>query len=188
MDHCSIPGCTRKLYGHGWCNTHYMRWRRNGDPLITKKPANGEAERFYREVVQNYSGDDCLIWPFAKTSGYAVLGRSQLHRRVCIEENGPPPTKSHQAAHSCGKGHLGCVNRHHLRWATPVENNADKRIHGTHIRGSLHGAAKITEEQAKLIMALKGKLSQPKIAQKFGIARSTVNNVHNGMCWAWLFD
>ena len=29
---CSIDDCNRPLYGRGWCNTHYARWRRHGDP------------------------------------------------------------------------------------------------------------------------------------------------------------
>lgn len=62
-------------------------------------------------------------------------GRSVIvARMVCEEVNGPPPTPAHQAAHSCGKGHLGCITPQHLRWATQVENEADKLIHGTHNR------------------------------------------------------
>lgn len=35
---CLIPDCDRDASGHtgggrGWCATHYMRWRRHGDPL-----------------------------------------------------------------------------------------------------------------------------------------------------------
>lgn len=29
---CSIDGCDKPRYGKRWCNTHYMRWRRHGDP------------------------------------------------------------------------------------------------------------------------------------------------------------
>ncbi len=36
---CVIDGCDRPAKSRGWCQTHYMRWRRNGDPLIvTSKP------------------------------------------------------------------------------------------------------------------------------------------------------
>lgn len=28
---CSIDGCDKPTFGHGWCNTHYSRWRRHGD-------------------------------------------------------------------------------------------------------------------------------------------------------------
>jgi hypothetical protein len=30
---CSIDGCGRKHFGHGWCQLHYGRWARYGDPL-----------------------------------------------------------------------------------------------------------------------------------------------------------
>lgn len=83
-----------------------------------------------------YEGDDCLTWPFLKSPrGYArmhVNGRDKrVSRLVCEEAYGTPPTPDHHAAHSCGKGHLACVTKRHLRWATPVENAADKIIHGT---------------------------------------------------------
>ena len=32
IKYCSIVGCVNRCYGHGWCNKHYSRWRRNGDP------------------------------------------------------------------------------------------------------------------------------------------------------------
>lgn len=31
---CEIPGPFKR----GWCRTHYMRWRRTGDPLVVRKP------------------------------------------------------------------------------------------------------------------------------------------------------
>lgn len=26
---CTIDGCDKRAAGHGWCQTHYMRWRRH---------------------------------------------------------------------------------------------------------------------------------------------------------------
>lgn len=35
---CSVDECTGQHYCKGYCRMHYVRWRRHGDPLITKKP------------------------------------------------------------------------------------------------------------------------------------------------------
>lgn len=132
---CSIPDCGKPVKTKGWCTGHYKRWLRHGSPTCGRTPP-GEPERFYRQVVLPYDGDECLLWPYAAlSSGYATLhlnGRAQIvSRLVCEETYGPPPTRHHEAAHRCGKGHLGCVTRSHLRWATPTENQADKLLSGT---------------------------------------------------------
>ena len=102
---------------------------------------NGEPYRYYSEEVLAYTGDECLLWPYGRVSkGYALMTAGGMdryvHRFVCAAENGPAPTPQHQAAHSCGNGHLGCVSRKHLSWKTQAENEADKIAHGTyHLRG-----------------------------------------------------
>jgi len=48
-DLCSITGCEAARNCRGWCEKHYYRWRRHGDPLVVKKtgtPAN--PDRKYR--------------------------------------------------------------------------------------------------------------------------------------------
>jgi hypothetical protein len=32
---CSIKGCTQPYTTRGWCQTHYDRWRKHGDPMWT---------------------------------------------------------------------------------------------------------------------------------------------------------
>jgi hypothetical protein len=34
---CMIDGCDGQVFGRGWCNKHYKRWWRNGDPLRTAR-------------------------------------------------------------------------------------------------------------------------------------------------------
>lgn len=29
---CAVPKCGGKIYSRGWCNRHYQRWRKYGDP------------------------------------------------------------------------------------------------------------------------------------------------------------
>lgn len=187
---CSIPDCGKPHKGHGWCNAHYKRWLRYGDPLAGGPPL-GEPRRFYRETVLTYDGDECLIWPFGGLScGYATLsvdGRSRLvSRLLCEEIYGPPPTPRHEAAHRCGKGHLGCVTRRHLRWATPTENQADKLLVGTDNRGSKCGTSKLTERDVIEIRSLHPALTHKEIAARFSVARTTITLILTGKNWAWL--
>jgi len=191
---CSIPDCNGNAHwtfkgSRGMCRHHYRRVLWHGDPFGGRAP-NGEAERFYREVVIPCTQDDCLIWPYATNAGYAVMnvgGRAKaIHRMACVEVHGEPPTPDHEAAHSCGQGSNGCVNPTHLRWATTVENQADKVIHGTTNRGERCGSAKLTEDQVRAIRCLKGKMTQREIGDMYGVNFITIGDIHNLRTWFWL--
>jgi hypothetical protein len=152
----------------------------------------GEPERFLKEVILKFEGDDCLLWPYAKANyGYAEIrfggsaGRKRLvHRVVCEAIHGPAPEGKNDAAHSCGN--RLCVNPRHIRWATRKENNDDKLIHGTSNRGERHGMAKLTADDVREIRSLRGKIKQREIAARFGINRNTVLDIQTGKRWSWL--
>lgn len=198
MSKCSVPGCNGSARrsdrgSNGYCSAHYQRLKRLGDANAggPAKTPKGEPIRFLEEVVIPYGGSDCLTWPYGTSSGgYAQIyigGKMvQATRYVCALVHGEPPTPSHEAAHSCGKGHTGCISPVHLRWATSAENKSDKLIHGTHNRGERQGSSKLREDQVREILALKGVETQQSIANRFGVARPTVAKIHNGTNWGWL--
>lgn len=145
--------------------------------------------RFFREVVLSHDGEGCVPWPYVKNDkGYGQLWRDgsmkRVHRLVCKEVNGPPPTPQHEAAHLCGNS--GCCAPRHLVWKTPSENATDKLIHGTHSRGERHGSAKLNREQVLEIRALRGIESLRSIARRFGVSRSAVSEILAGRRWKWL--
>jgi hypothetical protein len=184
---CSIDGCGKRVIARGWCLAHWKRWRRHGDPLGGGINF-GERLRFFREIVLPYCGNECLVWPYTKDKhGYGRLrhngGEAYVSRMVCEDRNGPSPSARHEAAHSCGNGHLGCCTAAHLRWATHTENQAHKKIHGTDNLGSRNPQAIVTEAQVVEIRALKGILSQSLIGKKFGISRGAVYNIIAGKNW-----
>lgn len=180
---CQVEGCGRPQKGQGYCKAHWMRVRTHGDAQaglpIFKKAASA-----WIASHATYSGDECLIWPFARTAG----GRGSVTRRVvgmgkgnisasramCILAHGDPPTPKHVAAHTCGKGHEACVNPRHLRWATPKENAADTLRHGT--RPMLVGVSSnhLTRVQIKAVRLLAEKMSVEELSRAFRVELAAV--------------
>lgn len=171
MKLCSIDGCENKHRSKGFCNTHYQRFLKHGDPLVVhshpvgckvvgcekKHKSNGycsmHASRIYRNdtldltrdergaalewIRENstYQGDDCITYPFGTCSngyGYAWLDGKQwvASRLMCMIAHGPPDNDELFALHSCGNGHLACMNPNHLRWGDQLENMNDAKEHG----------------------------------------------------------
>lgn len=192
---CSVSDCNGNAHssaygGKGYCCAHYTRLKRHGDPL-EGGTSHGQPMSFYTDVVLIYEDDECLIWPFAHIpKGYGVMymdGKLALvSRLVCEYVNGPSPTPKHQAAHSCGKGHLGCVTKRHLSWKTRKENEEDKLDHGTRIRGERHSSAKLTEDDVREIHSLKGIVPQLTIATRFNVSPSNISLIQSGKIWSWL--
>lgn len=145
---------------------------------------NGKGIQFLREHV-SYAGDDCLIWPMCRdgSNGYGRVGHEGklcwAHRVMCELVNGPPPSPLHETAHSCGRGHDGCVHPKHLDWKTPQENQLDRHLHGTTGKPPL----KLNAEQVTEIRALKGIKSQAQIAKDFGVTPQYVGSIHRGEVW-----
>lgn len=121
-------------------------------------------------------------------NGYLRLntgeGQVLVHRAVLEAFSGPAPV-GHHGAHR--DGDRSNNKRENLRWATPVENAADKAIHGTAYRpiGALHHGAKLSEDQVRQIKRLYASgVLQSHIALMTGVQRKTVNSIVRGRSWA----
>jgi hypothetical protein len=186
---CSVPDCNRLVRRRRcpYCALHYNRLCRNGDPLTLKRPANGEPLRYLHEVAFNYDGDACLIWPYARTGGgrgwihWPDHQGSSVHVLVCEHEHGARPL-GHEAAHSCGNGHLGCIARRHIRWATISENHADKVAHGRSGRGQSNPNAKLSVSEVLAIRADARAASL--VAADYSVSRQQVWTIRTGRGWS----
>lgn len=148
----------------------------------TKAP-NGEPERFFREVVLTCTSEECLIWPYAKAHGYgyAALGNSKpelVHRKACEATYGPAPKATSLSLHSCGNGHLGCVNPKHLYWGSRSENARDALGHGT-IKSP------ITESIVQEIRRQSPSKSINALADLYGVNPSVVSKIIKRESWGW---
>lgn len=89
-----------------------------------------------------------------------------------------PP--GHEVAHNDGNHRNNRL--HNLRWATSLENQADKEIHGTQPKGESVWCAVLTEDRVRMMRARRP-LSYEKIAKEFGVGIITAYNAINGRTW-----
>ena len=125
-------------------------------------------------------------------SGYlqfnTMLGNKLVHVCVCSAFHGERPFGK-QAAHNNG---IKDDNRSdNLRWATPKENIADMKIHGTHKRpaGELASGSKLKTDQVLEIRRLhKQGVKGIDLANKFGVHKATISNIVLNQRWTHLSD
>lgn len=75
---CKEPDCDRDVYGNGWCEMHYWRVRRHGDPNIRQRRGNGEGS------VRNQKRGDNRIW-FTRPDGKRVQQAVLIVERILGE-------------------------------------------------------------------------------------------------------
>jgi HNH endonuclease len=124
--------------------------------------------------------DWCLIWPFAREPrvGRGMMGfngkRGWTHRFMCELANGPEPEGKPQVAHSCGNGHLGCVNPNHLSWCDNSENQHQRYAHGCPPSNTQGNRSRFTPEQIETIRSQWGEFTQVKLAEMYGVSLGTI--------------
>jgi HNH endonuclease len=95
---CSIEGCERPARSRGWCNLHYLRWAKNGDPLITRQPRRGGAR-----PVCTVNGCDRPLW---------VTGMCQMHY-TRNARHGDPTTTLHPGRKVRADGYIQLYRPEH---------------------------------------------------------------------------
>lgn len=127
----------------GYCQKHYTRVLRHGDPyakLSTAPPTRTREEVVARALWQAERDGDCLIAQVGKAkSGHPRINvrasdTSLLHRLVLEVAIGRKLQKGEQANHKCHRA--GCINPMHLYVGTQADNIRDAqeagRLRGRH--------------------------------------------------------
>lgn len=186
---CSVGECGNDSFCRGYCHTHYQRWRKTGSAFTPTRTRSRSSDiyDFFHTTIAEFDGDECLTWPFARTpDGYCVMrlnGKTGIVSKfVCEKFYGKPSSKELQAAHSCGNGHLGCVNRKHLSWKTPAENTKDRITSGKRLTGN-SCVAKLSPDDVAAVRAMRGTVPIPAIAKSFGVVPSTISKIFSGKAW-----
>lgn len=110
---CSIEGCNKPILSRGWCNKHYIRWRKYGDPetLLAKRNQYSDVnpeDRFWRKVNKT---ETCWLWTAGVSAKEAVTSRVNVLRGDTIARKNA--LKTH------------CIRGHELS-----ESNLRKRVDG----------------------------------------------------------
>ena len=150
---CSIEECELPVAARGWCQKHYYRNKRHGDPLVETVIRGDDERRFWSYVVTgaipkgNEHLGPCKMWTGAvssgKNGGYGLItiggrsGKAEKAYRVAYEwVKGPIPAGltidhlCHNKDGECPGGracqHRRCVNADHLE-AVPAGVNNSRR-------------------------------------------------------------
>lgn len=120
---CSIPDCQRRAEKRGWCNMHWKRWYRHGDPLFTTRIVGDDLARFWSKV--NKAGEnECWHWTGKRNKkGYGrikISGRFVMVHRYSWELVHPAIPEGKEIDHRCHTPN--CVNPKHLRVVTRKQN------------------------------------------------------------------
>ncbi len=99
---------------------------------------------------------------------------------MCELAHGEPPTPTHEAAHSCGRGHEGCVHPKHLSWKTQSGNQLDRREHGTTALNERGILGKLSQTQVESIRSLATSHTQDRLATMFNTSRSNIQFILAG--------
>ena len=71
-----------------------------------------------------------------------------------------------------------------LVWGTHLQNEQDKKRHGTLLSGSLHPRAKIDEAKAREMHRLRrNRLTLKAIGERFGVSADCVGSIMHGRTW-----
>ena len=124
---CSVDDCTLPAVGRGYCERHYRRWRRYGEPLAGRVSPGGDAAQRFESYVARSA--ECHAWTGAVNSaGYGTFTadgvRVMAHRYAWLL-SGQNLDPDLQIDHLC-RNRL-CVRVDQLEQVTAAENLARAR-------------------------------------------------------------
>lgn len=117
---CAIDECEGTVFARQWCNSHYKKWWRHGDP--EKPRRKPEPERFEERFRK---AESCWPWTGSHmVNGYGKFrvddGKQVLAHRYSYEHHVGPIPDGLVIDHLCRT--RNCVNPDHLEPVTNEEN------------------------------------------------------------------
>jgi hypothetical protein len=156
-----------------------------GDEIVEWRP-------WPRDPRYIVGSDGTIIGRRGRTVGAASGGRRRLSLPgstvtvatvVCETFHGPIPKPGMHAAHEDGNSLNDRAGN--LSWKTVVENHADKKRHGTQLRGDAVPGAKLNAEVIQIIRhEVTQGVSRKALASRFSVTESSIGHIVNRKTWS----
>ena len=184
---CTIDGCDSKHEAKGFCDKHYQKFKKYGDPLKVVKPtANMDVlGRFY-----HYANKSVGCWEWSgeiDKYGYGKIfdnGKRKLSHRFSYELHFGVFDFSLYVLHKCDNPR--CVNPDHLFLGTAKDNYDDAKSKNRHSHGGMHGNSKATKEDVLFIRS--SRLSLRKLSDILNLDSSTISAIRRFKTWKHVKD
>lgn len=168
-----------------------MEWRSIPQFPEHEVSENGDVRRIVSS--QRYKAG-YVLKPKLHKRGYLVYSLNNkdilAHRLVALAFLGNPPSDRHEVAHEDGSRTNNCWRN--LSWKLPVDNQADRKRHGTYHSGERCGSSKLTAEAVNGIRAayaacgkpyVGGGVTMQSLADEYGVSPAQISRVVNGRHW-----
>lgn len=188
MTNCLL--CSNTARCRGYCDKHYTRLKRHGDPEVvlyaSPAPKNCSADEYLKHYGWVVTDKGCWEWCGRRaTNGYGKARRDNSAHRLAYEAWVGPIPEGHVVRHKCDNP--PCINPAHLETGTHRDNMSDmvSRGRGRGTPGVNHRAAKLTEQDVLDIRVEYGYgvLTQQMLADVYGVTQGAVSLAVRGVNW-----
>jgi len=149
-------------------------------------------DRLYSRIIRPDDPDECWQWTGHTNGGYGKIRRGgngperkkilTITRAIWELEIGPIPDGLY-VLHKCDNP--PCCNPKHLFLGSMADNMADRNKKGRQARGEKTGLSKLTEQQAREIIAATTERNRD-LARKYNISDSRICMIRSGKAWKHL--
>jgi hypothetical protein len=146
----------------------------------------------WRSRINTWPGRLCKQRP--NEDGYFIVGmwkdgavkKIAVHRLVAVAFIGPRPS-GHEVNHKDGnKANNAAVNLEYVTHGDNVRHAISSGLsnpYAASMKGEQHWKAKLTDSMVREIRSLKGTVTQPALAERFGVCAAMIGRIQRRECW-----